>query len=120
MREIKFRAIFDRKVVEYIKWENCMWLYAVDQILWKAERQYAHTYLQAYTGLHDKNGKEIYEGDVVCSDRYSAPNFEVVFHDGAFRLRDDLGRLMTQVTSGSKVIGNIYENPELIDNSKEV
>lgn len=70
--------------------------------------------LLQFTGLHDRNGKEIYEGDIVCSDRYSAPHFEVVFHEGAFRLKDELGRTMVQVTGGTEVIGNIYETPELL------
>ena len=71
-------------------------------------------HLMQFTGLKDKNGKEIYEGDIVCADRHSAPNFQVIFHEGAFRLRDHINRIMNQVTSGFEVIGNIYENPSLL------
>lgn len=80
--------------------------------------------LMQYTGLKDKNGVEIYEGDMV---EYKAYNIwhrdEVKFTDGKFhgnlngvkeelQSRYDLGLI---VTLGCEVIGNIYENPELLN-----
>jgi len=74
--------------------------------------------LMQYTGLKDKNGKEIYEGDLfnyMCDDGCIEKNCEVVFNDGAFRTR--WGCLIKDIIDWEfEVIGNIYENPELLNN----
>jgi len=76
--------------------------------------------LMQFTGLKDKNGKEIYEGDILC--RAGHRNRVVEWKEDAFILRpnpaldsdhDQPYRLKT-VTRTSEVIGNIYENPELL------
>lgn len=74
--------------------------------------------LMQFTGLTDKNGKEIYEGDVLEGD---GDRYTVVFRDGAFWFQYDENNRFTYdyaMQTGSwgtpKVIGNIYENPELI------
>ena len=79
-----------------------------------------------FTGLHDKNGKEIYEGDIVKMldewiDHYTLySNHQIEFGSGCFRLENgvplydcldedsDFEKLVLEV------IGNIYENPELL------
>ena len=74
-----------------------------------------------YTGLNDKNGKEIFEGDIVATDfhekkpyliKYGIHNYtDVGFYakDGNYRfpMPDSLKHIIK--------IGNIYENPELLE-----
>lgn len=62
-----------------------------------------------FTGLKDKNGKKIYERDVV---RIKDANWKVSYLDGSFRLDDRL-QLSTEAEH-CEVIGNIYENHELL------
>lgn len=108
MREIKFRAwdidnkfLFD---VYEIHFGNNFYIKGLGQIF---SRNFN---LMQYTGLKDKNGKEIYEGDII---EYFDEQIELVEWSksdfwsglGTFRI--------------SKVIGNIYENPELLEKTNE-
>lgn len=94
-----------------------------------------------YTGLHDKNGKEIYEGDIVEFEDTGEEGYEykegfdfnniaqVVYKDGIYTLANfgesdnsyyatdgtDEEILEEVLRNGNcKVIGNIYDNPELL------
>ena len=72
--------------------------------------------LMRSTGLTDKNGKEIFEGDVVSGvehDGVILSKCEVVFRDGCFCLGRE-GWPMILLNMTLEVIGNIYENPELL------
>lgn len=73
-----------------------------------------------YTGLKDKNGKEIYEGDILSWEGY--PPAIVVFIEGTFSvfdsISDDTGQLLIEVLIGAEITGNIHDNPELLETGK--
>lgn len=76
--------------------------------------------LMQSTGLRDKNGKEIFEGDIVkmAKDVYSDPTYyEVIRHrGGAYRLESNQhGCELWLRYTNCEVIGNVYENPELLE-----
>lgn len=71
-----------------------------------------------YTGLKDKDGKEIYEGDVILVIEWNR-KYKVVFERGMFKASGSTTFSLVTATNGElscQVIGNIYENPELVKN----
>lgn len=126
MREIKFR-VWDKRVNKmHICGES------THDNMWFDENNIARYYnlqngdgsgenggydLMQYTGIKDKNGKEIYEGDIVYMRCDCLSGFgEVFYESGSFWINDKKRKRTYPIYKEGKyrVDGNIYENPELL------
>ncbi len=83
-----------------------------------------------YTGLEDKNGRRIFEGDIISAvltggnyKDFRWPNKRVVFHAGCFTLYDGRHEYIPLAsyapTVAFEVIGNIDDNPELLEEGEK-
>lgn len=114
MREIKFRAWdFDTKVMIPISTFDFE-----EDLCGKDTENFADGFygrkLMQFTGLKDKNGKEIYEGDIL--NHYDYGHFQIAYEDfnGKFISVGEVGYGDVGIAKYSEIIGNIYENPELV------
>lgn len=115
MKNIKFRAwdLNEKKI--RVMGDN----YVGDfDGFWSWHSRYASELMQ-FTGLFDKNGKEIYEGDIVkawVGDINKDIIREVEYLGSSFGIWDEFNvfqNLDEWADNAIEVIGNIYENPEL-------
>ena len=75
--------------------------------------------IMQFTGLLDKNGKKIFEGDICKVYNFDEPNinpYQVSYDRGSFVFKNDLTlsiEIRGYKTDYIEVIGNVYENPNL-------
>jgi uncharacterized phage protein (TIGR01671 family) len=123
MREIKFRAWYKPKKkmytlsLESINFETkLLGVYTIGEGY--QQLRISDFELMQYTGLKDKNGKEIYEGDLLdCNGGIG----KVVYlnEEAAFRVELNVPHACwfdsLDIWADEEIIGNIYENPELVE-----
>ncbi|BAH07968.1 YopX family protein [Clostridium kluyveri] len=133
-REIKFRA-WDEQARRIINWEelkfdkdngddSICFYEKIDDCEWNGGADYK---LMQYTGLKDKNGVEIYEGDIlhieienwhIKGDIIASGNEVVEYQECCFGViwgyHRDFIKLNGFTNTTFEVIGNIYSNPELL------
>lgn len=121
MREIKFRA-WDLKTKKMHTAENinfCGRKTVTVQYNPVKKICLDSAILMQYTGVKDKNGAEIYEGDILLDD-FAEEYYIVKFFDGAFIAEcDGVIYDLADVALITTVVGNIYENPELVSNEAD-
>ena len=123
MKEIKFRAwsLITSKMFQDVQWgiEYCDSLRPFAYVIDRAEpEKNAKFVVMQYTGLKDKNGKEIFEGDIV-KKLYGAtnPTCIVAWHDerAMFIQQDGYNEPLYHLhPKHIEIIGNVYENESLI------
>lgn len=120
MREIKFRGKDYNNKWRYGDLVQEKWgqgkaiMIKKDKIAWSALEET----VGQYTGLHDKNGKEIYEGDIVKSffvDTDEAGNEIYKYYIMEVKYDEVLCSYKIDKFMNLEVIGNIYENKELLN-----
>lgn len=119
MRELKFRAWFSRKPT----WCNQMFYSDAEEAGigdWFSEcfNEQEDVIIMQYTGLKDNNSGEIYEGDIIRWKSLSVNLIYIVEQtDGGWNpFIDDM---QTDGAWHYEIIGNIHENPELIQREDE-
>lgn len=119
-REIKFRMKDKQGEWQYVEMV-CSIIEALKDPVTPGGIDIDENTIGQYTGIDDKNGKEIYEGDIVRYRDSRGQHIEkVIFDKGCFYAGMHWGSstrvapklINTRIT---EVIGNIYDNPELLE-----
>ena len=122
MRDIKFRvwdnernAMFNSKSVDIDFFEGKIEITSdtirYDEVYTDEIKDFE---LMQYVGCKDKNNKEIYEGDIVKTKEHIG---QIIYSKGMFfiNVKEDFYLPIYNVSEFMEVIGNIYENPDLLD-----
>jgi len=135
MREIKFRAwdkndkriFIDPQMIDFYNKKIGYMQYQTEYMpdtsysIPVGFEEFEYSELMQYTGLKDEYGDEIYEGDIVTLHN---SRYKVIFNmeQARFVLRDDKFEMEIPFTNNNnermEIIGNIYENPELMEEVK--
>jgi len=125
MRTIKFRG---RRLDNGKWWYGSLVILNGRYFIFNDEGRYevSSATVGQYTGLKDKAGQEIYEGDILCvtSDFGEIYNREVYYLDDGFRIHlDDETEIQSIVRAvesyDAEIIGNIHDNPELLKGGEQ-
>jgi len=133
-RKIKFRAWDnEKKEMYYSEWESAGYfiMFGKDNKLCikvpstGGGRKLENYELMQYTGLQDKKNVDIYEGDILKRIGGIEPKFEVLWNEKevgfVFQKVDGEQREIRTYTSDElEVVGNVYENPELLSPDKRI
>ncbi len=120
MREYKFRA-WDKKINKMFYSDDCFFSFINGNFIERDGENGSDKDSQIVmqcTGLKDKNGKEIYEGDIayknMCLDvSYHKGSYCVWYTNNWFALNEIF--CLKEI----EIMGNIYENPELLEKQNE-
>lgn len=120
MRELKFRAWANDHWTDFLP--TCRTLGEYNANIIDTDSNFCGRIVEQYTGLKDKNGKEIYEGDIVVNTYYDDGEMYIILwvdDSVAFGMEslDDM-ELYKLPLESLEVIGNIHENPELLKKEK--
>lgn len=125
MRDIKFRA-WDKALKRWANYsidDDLLMFYDKHAECWETDQEGERFILCQYTGLKDNEDREIYEGDIVKAIsfarwigvvKYSDENQAFIFDDLDKKYRGKSTVFMNQFDDGFEILGNIYENPELL------
>ena len=119
MRDIKFRG-YNEINKKILNWNELLDTNLKN--IFTMQKKDTGIILMQYTGLHDKNGKEIYEGDIVR--KFNGIIGKVIYEHSEFIIdvtnnkKLDYGRL-DLIENFIEVIGNIYDNPDLLEKGAE-
>ena len=133
----KSKEFQEKKFRLYDSDRNLMRVFTLNELISKTYRRGNFEYRGEFTGLSDKNGKEIYEGDLFITENYCKedyyedgilnskeyykenPTEEIIFHNSSWMYREVTSSnsilLLSDKIEDVEIIGNIHENPELLN-----